>query len=236
MLVTDRTPGCRHCDSAGPLIPGPATVVVSRRSLFTDLLAGALPVIARVDPDAGRDPTGALPTDSHVLVVDGELRSDDEVVVSLCQRAARQGIGVIVVGATSERHERALWVERGVGGFVDENSSIENLREMAGQLAQGHTVIGVSVRESLLSELRTSRARSQDRFAAFESLTKRESDVLRLLAIGSSPEDAAKSSYVSLNTVRTQIRGVLAKLDVCSVVAAVALAYRTGWLDADLAR
>jgi two-component system, NarL family, nitrate/nitrite response regulator NarL len=97
-------------------------------------------------------------------------------------------------------------------------------------------VIGVSVRESLLSELRTTRARSQDRFAAFESLTKRESDVLRELAVGSSPEDVAKSSYVSVNTVRTQIRGILAKLDVSSVVAAVALAYRTGWLDADLSR
>ena len=235
VLVTDRTPGCRICDSAGTPPAGPATMVVSGRSLFTDLLAGALPVVARIDPGAGRDQVGISP-DVHVLVVDGELHSDDELVVFLCQRATRQGIGVIVVGATRERHALALWIERGVGGFVDENSSIEDLREMAGQLALGHTVIGVSVRESLLSELRSSRARSQDRFAAFESLTKRESDVLRLLAIGSSPEDVAKSSYVSLNTVRTQIRGVLAKLDVSSVVAAVALAYRTGWLDADLAR
>jgi two-component system, NarL family, nitrate/nitrite response regulator NarL len=234
--VTDRTPGCRRCEAAPPSDSGPATAVVSCRSLFTDLLATALPVVARIEPSTHREQQTPLPSDVQVLVIDGELHSDDELVVDLCHRAARQGVGVLVVGATRERHEQALWVERGVGGFVDENSTVDELREIATQLAVGHTVIGVSVRESLLSELRTTRARSQDRFAAFQSLTKRESDVLRLLAIGSSPEDVAKSSYVSVNTVRTQIRGVLAKLDVSSVVSAVALAYRTGWLDADLAR
>jgi two-component system, NarL family, nitrate/nitrite response regulator NarL len=234
--VTDRTPGCRRCEAAPLRDSAPATAVLSQRGLFTDLLAAALPVVARIEPSAQREPQTPLPADVQVLVIDGELRSDDELVADLCHRAARQGVGVLVVGATRERHELALWVERGVGGFVDESSTVDELREMATQLAVGQTVIGVSVRESLLSELRSTRARSQDRFAAFESLTKRESDVLRLLAIGSSPEDVAKSSFVSVNTVRTQIRGVLAKLDVSSVVSAVALAYRTGWLDADLAR
>ncbi len=215
---------------------GPATAVLSERGLFAALLATALPVVARIEPSAVRETNAPLAPEIRVLIIDGELHSDDELVAALCRRAAQQGVGVLVVGATRERHELALWVERGAGGFVDESSTVEELREMASQLAVGNTVIGVSVRESLLSELRNTRARSQDRFAAFEALTKRESDVLRLLAIGSSPEDVAKSSYVSVNTVRTQIRGVLAKLDVSSVVAAVALGYRTGWLDADLAR
>ena len=68
---------------------------------------------------------------------------------------------------------------------------------------------------------------------AFAQLTRREAQVLRELATGASPDEVARLSYVSLNTVRSQIRSVLAKLGVNSVVAAVALAYRSGWLAGD---
>ncbi|MNC95206.1 Bacterial regulatory protein, luxR family [compost metagenome] len=42
----------------------------------------------------------------------------------------------------------------------------------------------------------------------------------------------AQDSFVSLATVRTQIRSILMKLDVTSQVAAVALARQHGWFDA----
>ena len=92
----------------------------------------------------------------------------------------------------------------------------------------------MSVREGLLSRLRTQRQSDAERNALFTGLTRREAQVLRELALGTSPEEVARTSFVSLNTVRTQIRGILAKLGVTSVVAAVALAYRTGWMTPDL--
>ena len=45
----------------------------------------------------------------------------------------------------------------------------------------------------------------------------------------------ARASYVSLATVRTQIRSILMKLEVTSQVAAVALARQYGWFDAPAA-
>lgn len=70
--------------------------------------------------------------------------------------------------------------------------------------------------------------------ALFESLTKRESEVLRLLAVGLLPEAVASASFVSVNTVRSQTRSIREKLGVRTIVAAVALAYRTGWVAPDL--
>ncbi len=229
------TPALASAPAPAPA-PAPKTVVVTDRTLFAAFVGTALPVVGRIDPncpDAGLSAT--LNGGAQLLVVDGSLRSQSDALDPVFHLASRQAISVLVVGLRRDQTEMATWVERGVGAFVDDNGTIEQLMETARQLALGHTVLGVSVRESLLSELRATRAKSQERFAAFESLTKRERDVLRLLALGVPPEEVARTSFVSLNTVRTQIRGVLAKLDVGSVVGAVSLAYRTGWLHADLA-
>ncbi len=234
VLVPDGTAQLRDLPSAD--LRGPRTVVVSGRNLFAELLGAALPVVGRIDPyDAVEHLPAAFSHQAQLLVIDGMLDGHDEAMTVLCRQAILRSMAVLVVGRCSDETEMATWVERGVGAFVDDSSTKDQLVETARQLSLGHTVLGVSIRESLLSTLRTTRAKDQERFAAFESLTKRERDVLRHLALGTSPEDVAKTSFVSLNTIRTQIRGILAKLDVGSVVAAVALAYRTGWLEADLA-
>ena len=55
--------------------------------------------------------------------------------------------------------------------------------------------------------------------------------MLRQICEGLQAAEIAKGSYVSLATVRTQIRSILLKLDVGSQVAAVALARQGGWFD-----
>lgn len=118
--------------------------------------------------------------------------------------------------------------------MLTDAAPLREIEDTLGRLARNETVLGVSVREGLLSRLRAQRQSDTERNALFVGLTRREAQVLRALALGASPEEVARESFVSLNTVRTQIRGVLAKLGVTSVVAAVALAYRTGWITPDL--
>ena len=55
--------------------------------------------------------------------------------------------------------------------------------------------------------------------------------MLRRIVDGQQAAAIAKASFVSLATVRTQIRSILLKLDVTSQVAAVALARQGGWFD-----
>jgi len=81
----------------------------------------------------------------------------------------------------------------------------------------------------VLTSLREHRAAERARLAPFERLTTRERIVLGALMDGASAEEIAKSSFVSLATVRSQIRSILEKLSVHSQVAAVALAHRLRW-------
>ncbi|HEU0303614.1 MAG TPA: response regulator transcription factor [Gaiellaceae bacterium] len=59
-------------------------------------------------------------------------------------------------------------------------------------------------------------------------LTRREHEVLRLLAEGLEPADVAERLVISPKTVAGHIEHILKKLDVHSRAAAIALAYREG--------
>ena len=233
MLALDHDAPCAQCQSS----PGPRAAVVTSRTLFAELLHPSFSVQVHIRPEHFRtdSPSAHLFADAQVVVIDASVSHEDDVVRAICFRATRQALPIIVIGVSDDRLSMAGWIERGASAFIDNDATLASIAEIVDQLSRGQTIIGVSIRESLLSELRSTRSRNQERFASFEALTRREADVLGHLASGASPEEIARINYVSVNTIRTQIRGILAKLDVTSVVAAVALAYRTGWLAADLA-
>jgi two-component system, NarL family, nitrate/nitrite response regulator NarL len=57
----------------------------------------------------------------------------------------------------------------------------------------------------------------------------REAEVLRGLIEGRSVDELAQEAFVSIATVRSQVRAILRKLGVTSQLAAVGLARRAGW-------
>ena len=63
----------------------------------------------------------------------------------------------------------------------------------------------------------------------FDRLSARERQVLSALMRGETARDISRQSFVSLPTVRSQIRSIFIKLGVSSQLAAVVLAYRSGW-------
>jgi DNA-binding NarL/FixJ family response regulator len=77
------------------------------------------------------------------------------------------------------------------------------------------------------------RARHAARADSFmwQSLTAREQEVLGHLSHGRRVNEIARLNETSESTVRTQVKRVLAKLEVGSQTAAVVLALRAGWFD-----
>ena len=84
-------------------------------------------------------------------------------------------------------------------------------------------------RTELLEAWDRQRAGHEDLWAKFDRLSLRESEVLGLLMQGHSVREIADNGHTAESTVRTQVKAVLAKLEVSSQLAAVVLAYQIGW-------
>ena len=81
----------------------------------------------------------------------------------------------------------------------------------------------------------TERSHLVDLQGRLDQLTVREREVLAHLMHGRTVREIASVGVVSEATVRTQVKAILAKLDVTSQIAAVGLAHQVGWRPPQLA-
>lgn len=63
------------------------------------------------------------------------------------------------------------------------------------------------------------------------SLTRRELDILQLLAAGKSNQEIAEELVLTLNTVKKHVGNILSKLGVANRTQAVMLAKKLGWME-----
>jgi DNA-binding NarL/FixJ family response regulator len=141
------------------------------------------------------------------------------------------GADVVVLTGTTDRVELARCLEAGALGVVSKANGFGNVLDQIRRAAVGEWVTPVSDRMQLQCELDAHRKADGRRWAKFELLSVRERDVLRMIVEGHQAAAIAEASYVSLATIRSQIRSILMKLDVTSQVAAVALARSQGWFE-----
>lgn len=138
------------------------------------------------------------------------------------------GVAVIMLTGTRDRLALGECLEAGALAIVGKDEPLDSLLDAIGSAAAG-VAMRADARHALLQELWACRADAADRLKPFGRLTRREQEVLAALADGHSAAEIAERDFVSLATVRTQIRGVLVKLGVTSQLAAVALARQSGW-------
>ena len=143
------------------------------------------------------------------------------------------GAQVLVLTGTVDRIELARCLEAGALGIASKANGFGNVLDQIHRAADGESVTPITEKTQLLADLTAHRRAEDKRKAPFEALSSRERDVLRLIVEGQQAAAIAKASYVSLATVRTQIRSILMKLEVTSQVAAAALARQGGWFDTD---
>lgn len=185
-----------------------AVIAPASAQAILDAAAEHQPSLVLLDLDLGREVGTSLP-----LI--GPLRDTGALVV-------------VVTGAT-DRVRLAECVEAGAAGVLPKSTPFDDLVAAVHDVLEHGTLLTPARRSDLLSALRAARAERRRRFEPFERLTPREREVLLGLLDGQSAETIARTAFVSLATVRSQIRSVLQKLAVNSQLAAVAKARQAGW-------
>ena len=152
--------------------------------------------------------------------------------VALVKPLTELGARVLVVSGTTDQLRLARAVELGAVGFLSKQIPFDQLLSTVLDVVAQRPVLSTSRRYELLADLRAARAARKKDLAPFTTLTPRERTVLAGLAQGHRAETIAAAAVVSEATVRSQIRGLLAKLGVNSQLEAVALAWTVGWFPA----
>ncbi len=141
--------------------------------------------------------------------------------IDVARQVAQAAPGTRIVLYTGSREqgllERAL--EAGARGFVLKEAPLSELARALGVVADGGTYVDPELSGAVVSAGTSS---------ALAPLTKREREVLSLLADGMTNERAATALGVAAETIQSHVRNAMAKLDADTRTEAVATAIRQG--------
>jgi DNA-binding NarL/FixJ family response regulator len=116
-------------------------------------------------------------------------------------------------------------VKAGAIGYLLKDTQADELRRAIKAAAEGQVQLAPQAAARLLREVRTPESP--------EALTERETDVLRLLAMGRANKEIARELDIGEKTVKTHVSNILGKLGVQSRTQAALHAVRTGLVPAD---
>ena len=149
--------------------------------------------------------------------------------VNLVGPLASAGIDVVVLTAVRDRGRWGEAVRHGARKVLSKGSPLRESLGVVRRLQHGLAVTTVDEREHLVRLFQEHRLQQHDLRRRFALLTAREAEVLGRLMDGTTVREIAGGWQVSEATVRTQVKAVLAKLEVSSQIAAVGLARQAGW-------
>jgi DNA-binding NarL/FixJ family response regulator len=132
---------------------------------------------------------------------------------------------VVVTAAKEERHVVDA-VQIGVSGWVSKDEPIERLLAVIRGALRGETWIPPRLLTRVLLQLQSAQREMTEHDVLLAKLTRREREILSLLAAGLKADAIAGQLYLARGTVRSHIQHLMAKLNVHSAVAAVAVARR----------
>lgn len=164
-----------------------------------------------------------------VVVLDSDLAGGtaNRLCAELVNRA--RSVEVIALSTSSEPDRIVNAIRAGAAAWVRKDESLERLVQAIRGVARGESWLSPSELGNVLRLL----LREQDRHRKSEqmlaALTPRERAVLACLAEGTGRRDAvAEQLNLSVNTVRTHLQNLMAKLGVHSALEAVALIQEEG--------
>jgi DNA-binding NarL/FixJ family response regulator len=130
-------------------------------------------------------------------------------------RRAEPALGIVAHGDRAERHLATQALTAGASAYVSRGAGPQELRSAVAAAAEQERFIDPAV------PLRGSRGR----------LTRRQRQILQLLADGGSTTVAAEELQVSEETVRTHTKNILARLEARNRAHAVAIGLRESLID-----
>jgi len=119
-------------------------------------------------------------------------------------------------------------IKAGAKGYLLKSVDLDELIDSIKLVANGEAIVSPAMAVRLLNEFKNGKERADK---APGELSRRENEILQLVAEGTNTKQTADLLYISETTVKSHLRSILQKLHACNRAEAVALAATKGWLN-----
>jgi len=182
------------------------------RECMTDML-NALPDVRVVL--AATSPKAAMLKKANPQVILLDVGLDDTNCLRLAETVHKEMADsrVIVMDLLPEHEEIAQFVNAGVAGFILKDTTFEDFVGTIRSVADGAQVLPPPMTGTLFSQI-AQMAVQRGEAAALHAvhLTRREREVIALIAVGMSNKEIAQTLNIATDTVKTHVRNVMEKL------------------------
>jgi DNA-binding NarL/FixJ family response regulator len=167
-------------------------------------------------------------TDPDVALLDANLPNCDGIRATELIRERVPGCRVIVISGEEDQQVLTKALEAGAAGYLTKEFPLSYLIEAASSVHRGDMLVPPRMLGPLLTRLLRRRREQDEAMRLWSRLTRREQEVLTLLADGADNDGIAQTLVISPQTARTHIQNVLGKLGVHSRLEAAAFVVQNG--------
>lgn len=161
-----------------------------------------------------------------VVLMDVSMPEMDGVEATRQIRAAGSDTRIIMLTMHADTEVLAQAIRAGASGYLVKDCSTEEVAEAVRTSANGDTALSPGLAATMLEEVRRLETPSPD--DDDRVITKREEEVLQLIADGCSTPEVAEQLFISQKTVKNHLASIYQKLDARDRTQAVLQAVRMG--------
>ncbi len=164
-----------------------------------------------------------------VILMDVTMPELDGVEATRQIKARQPEVRIVMLTMHADQDVLAEAIRSGANGYLVKDCSTDEIASAIESVAGGETALSPRLAASMLAEVRRQDSKSENE----RVITKREEEVLQLIADGCSTPEVAERLYISQKTVKNHLASIYQKLDARDRTQAVLQAVRMGIVTLD---
>ena len=165
----------------------------------------------------------ALELKPDIVVMDIGMPRLDGIAATLQIKAALPNIRVVMLVSHTTEEEIIAALSSGADAYCIKGASVDRLLSAIAAAGEGAAYLDPQIARRVIEHLSP-----PTQSETITTLSQREMEVLQLIVEGKSNPQIAEILYLSPNTIKTHVRGIMNKLSVDDRVQAAVVALRSG--------
>ena len=164
-------------------------------------------------------------TSPDLVLLDLHLPDKSGLDVNRSLAAHHPNVKVVVLTMSEDHHATIAAIRDGARGYIVKGADPTHIEHVINSVMAGDVVLDQGVAQAMaeLAQLRAATVSSP-----FPQLSRREADILELIARGLDNQTIARQLVLTPKTVRNHVSNVLAKLNAADRSQAIVIARRSG--------